>query len=190
MYGHWERPLAFARSTGNRNSGSRNMDSIVVALFVLACTFGGAVLGMGLRAVLPEDHLGPASKEIINLGIALIGWMAAVVLGLLVASAKSAFDAQCDGFQQMAANVVMLDRALRLYGDDAGKARHELRRAVESVLSDAWTEHGNAPGIGGQTITANADSVYQAIQALTTRIAGLNLRPCRPASIWPKSAGD
>ena len=70
------------------------MNSIVIRLFVLACTFGGALFGMFLRAVLPERHLSADSKETIRLGIGMIVTMAALVLGLLVASAKNFYDSR------------------------------------------------------------------------------------------------
>jgi len=63
-------------------------------LIVFACVFGGALLGVLLRAVLPQNHLSPESKDIVKLGMGLVGTMAALVLGLLVASAKSSYDAQ------------------------------------------------------------------------------------------------
>ena len=59
------------------------MNSIVIRLFVLACTFGAALLGMLLRAVLPERHLSGDSKETVRLGMGMVATMAALVLGLL-----------------------------------------------------------------------------------------------------------
>jgi hypothetical protein len=48
------------------------MNAIVIRSFVLACTFGGALLGMFLRAVLPERHLSADSKETVRLGMGMI----------------------------------------------------------------------------------------------------------------------
>jgi hypothetical protein len=50
---------------------------IVIRLIVFACTFGGALLGMFLRAVLPERHLSADSKETVRLGMGMIATMAA-----------------------------------------------------------------------------------------------------------------
>ncbi len=95
---------------------------ILIASIVFACAFGGAVAGMSLRASLPESYLAPESKDVIRVTIGLIATLAALVLGLLVASAKTAFDAQDSGFQQLAANVVVLDRTLARYGPAAAEA--------------------------------------------------------------------
>ena len=43
------------------------MNSIVIRLFVLVCTFGAALLGMLLRAFLPERHLSGDSKETVTM---------------------------------------------------------------------------------------------------------------------------
>ena len=61
------------------------MSSIATSCVVFACVFGGALL----RSLLPEHHLDPDSRNVVNLGMALIGTMTALVLGLLIASAKS-----------------------------------------------------------------------------------------------------
>jgi hypothetical protein len=49
---------------------------------------------MFLRAALPEQHLSPESKDVVNLVMGLISIMSALVLGLLIAFAKSAYDTQ------------------------------------------------------------------------------------------------
>jgi hypothetical protein len=56
---------------------------------VFACVFGGALLGMFAHRVVPAHHLSADSKDVVKLGIALIATMAALVLSLLIASAKS-----------------------------------------------------------------------------------------------------
>ena len=70
------------------------MSPVAVSLITLAFVFGGALLGMCLRITLPKDHLGGDSRDVVKLGMGLVGTMAALVLGLLIASAKSSFDTQ------------------------------------------------------------------------------------------------
>ncbi len=97
------------------------MNDIVIRLVVLACTFGGALLGMFLRAVLPERHLSADSKDTVRLGMGMVGTMAALVLGLLVASAKNFYDTQSSELTQLSANVILLDRVLAHYGPETKK---------------------------------------------------------------------
>ena len=81
------------------------MSSTTISLIVFACVFGGALLGILLHAVLPQHHLTNESKDIVKLGMGLVGTMAALVLGLLVASAKGSYDAQSAELTQMSANI-------------------------------------------------------------------------------------
>ena len=95
------------------------MSALAISGIVFVCICGGTLLGMVMRAVLPEQHLSPESKDVVKLGMGLIGTMTALVLGLLIASAKSSFDAQRNGLSQLAANIIMMDRALAHYGPES-----------------------------------------------------------------------
>lgn len=107
---------------------------------VFACVFGGALLGLFLGDVLPEHHLSPDTKDTVKLGMGVIGTMAALVLGLLIASAKSSYDAQNSAVTQMAANFMLLDRVLAHYGPETKEARDLLRPTVAGVLDRIWPE--------------------------------------------------
>ena len=128
------------------------MNPLNSCLFVFACAFGGALLGMGLRRLLPENHIGPESKEVVRVGMGLVATMVALVLGLLVYSAKGFFDTQTNEVTQLAANVVFLDRVLAHYGPEAAEVRAELRHSIERQIDIMWSENGgqkvNVP-VGG-----------------------------------------
>jgi hypothetical protein len=128
------------------------MEAWVVGLVVLACTLGGAVIGMGLRRWLPEHHLRDDSKDVVRLGMGLVATMTALILGLLVASAKSTYDAQKDGLDQISANLILLDVMLTQYGPEAEPARHQLRIVVDNAVKRLW------PTDGAQRSTAAPDS--------------------------------
>ena len=68
------------------------MSSLVISLVAFACIFGGMLLGMFLRKILPGHHVSDESKDAVKLGIGMIATPAALVLGLLIASAKGNFD--------------------------------------------------------------------------------------------------
>src|SRR5262245_30455962 len=118
------------------------MSSLAIGAIVLGCVFGGALLGMLLRSRLPEHHLSAESKDVIKVGMGLVGTMAALVLGLMVGSAKSSFDAQKNALTQMSAKVILLDRALAHYGEDTKDARESLRGVVTRTLARIWPEDG------------------------------------------------
>ncbi len=111
---------------------------------MFACVFGGAILGMSIRAILPQPHLSPESKDVVKLGMALVGTLSALVLGLLIALAKGSYDAQSSELTQMSARVVVLDRVLAHYGPEAKEVRALLRGSVVRILDQAWSKrHAN-----------------------------------------------
>jgi hypothetical protein len=91
---------------------------MAIGWIVFALVFGSALLAMFVRSALPEHHLSADSKDVVKLGIALIATMSALVLGLLIASAKSAFDTRSNQLVQASTDIILLDRALARYGPE------------------------------------------------------------------------
>lgn len=142
------------------------MSSLSLSLVVFAFIFGGALVGMFLRAALPDHHLSAESREIIKLGMGLVGTMAALVLGLLVASAKSSFDAQSSELTQASANIVMLDQVLAKYGPETREVRAILRGAVVRIIEDTWShDRRSSSKFGGAS--AGSGIILEKIQALS-----------------------
>src|SRR5580765_1852264 len=100
---------------------------MMIGCIVFGCLFGGALVGMLIRLALPEHHFSAESKDTMKLGMGLIGTMGALVLGLMVSSAKSSYDAQKNELTQMSARVIMLDRVLANYGPETKEAREILK---------------------------------------------------------------
>jgi hypothetical protein len=150
------------------------MSAMGISMLMFACVFGGALCGMLLRTMLPKHHLSADSKDIVKLGTGLVATMAALVLALLTASAKSSYDSQRSDLTQMAANLVLLDRVLASYGPETHEVRQLLRRAVAQTLTQMWPEDRAqrtqlAPteqGVGG-FISARKGGFYDTLQALT-----------------------
>ena len=86
------------------------MNSVTISLIVLACVIGGALIGLFLGKVLPPNHLSSDSKDVVKVGMGLVGTMTAILLGLLVASAKSFYDTQNNELTEISAKVILLDR--------------------------------------------------------------------------------
>ena len=97
------------------------MNTTLTALIVFGCLVGAVLLGRTLRRVLPEDHLTADSRDTIKLAMGLVATMAALVLGLLVSSAKGSYDTERSEVIQMAAKIAFLDRVLAVYGPDAAE---------------------------------------------------------------------
>ena len=118
----------------------RNYDRVFV------CVLGGAFLGMFLRNRLPKHHLSGETKDVVQLGTGLIGTIAALVLGLLIASANSTFQTQSSQVRQLIANVIFLDQTLAQYGPETESVRNLMRRAVASMADRIWRENSSPSG--------------------------------------------
>ena len=142
------------------------MSPMAIGWIVFALVFGSALVAMFLHRVLPAEHLSSDSKDVVKLGIALVATMSALVLSLLVASAKSAFDTRSNQLTEASADMIMLDRALARYGPETQEARALLERSVVVTLERFWPTQGKR-SIVVDPSTNPVEAFYDKIQALT-----------------------
>lgn len=143
------------------------MDSLTIFAAAFACSFGGALCGLFLRRVLPDSHLTAESKDVVTMCMGLLATLVALVLGVLIGSAKTSYDVQRSGYEQLSSNIVLLDNALRLYGPEANDCRAALARTVRLALAYRWPANGPvAAGLNAPEITASGHEFYVAVQAL------------------------
>jgi hypothetical protein len=144
------------------------MSSVAISVIVFAAVFGGALTGMLLRNSIPQNHLSGDSKETVKLGMALVSTMSALVLGLLVSSAKSFYDVQSAELNQLSADVVALDRLLAHYGPETKAAREALRVAVARNLARLWPPERRQASEAPLT-EKSAEGLFDEIQALSPK---------------------
>lgn len=140
------------------------MNSTTTAGVILLVLVAATLLGMLLRRLLPEHHLGSDSKDAIKVAMGMVATMAALLLGLLVSSAKGAYDDVRNEVTKLAARTAFLDRALELYGPDAAEIRVKLRGVVQQAARQMWRDSARAEGTPDHR---EADSIYAAIHGLT-----------------------
>jgi hypothetical protein len=116
------------------------MNPITLGMIVFTCVFGAALVGIRLRTALPKHHLSADTKDTVQLGMGLVATMAALILGLLVASANGSYGTKKDELMQMAAKISYLDQVLANYGPETRDARLLLRGAVEAAIARIWQE--------------------------------------------------
>jgi hypothetical protein len=104
----------------------------------MGCIFAGALLGLGLQRLLPSHHLSKETQDVVKLSAGMIATLTAMVLGLLVSSAKTSFDAMNNGLVQGGAKFILLDRALVRYGPETKATRAQLQRALAGGLETVW----------------------------------------------------
>jgi len=143
------------------------MNSIVVSSMVFMIVFGGALVGMALRRVLPEDHLSSDAKDVVKLAMGLIATMAALVLGMLVSTAKSSYDTRKNEVAEMSARIVAIDQLLANYGPESKGVRAELREVVVVGLNRIWP--GEATGQVDLRPKEDTRDFYSQLQALAPK---------------------
>ena len=154
------------------------MSPLAISLIAFGCIFSGMLLGMFLRAVLPEHHLSDESKDVVKLGTGMIAMMAALVLGLLIASAKGNFDTMNSGIIQAGSKVILLDRIMAHYGPETKEVRGLLRRAVASFVEQAQLKDSALK-------EAMAPNPRTTIETIQDRLLGLS--PQNDAQRWLQS---
>lgn len=115
------------------------MSPVLITFISFVCVFGAALLGSLLKSALPEEHLSQETRDAVKLCMGLVATMTALILGLLVASAKEAYDTKRDETTQMAAKIAFLDRELASYGTETGEARQLLRGIVDRMIVKLWS---------------------------------------------------
>lgn len=114
------------------------MSSLTITAIVLCCLIAGSLLGLWFGARLPEPYRSPESRDAIKLATELLSVFAALVLGLLIASTKSAFDTTDAQIRQFATTLILLHQTLADYGPETAEPRMMLRSYTARALADNW----------------------------------------------------
>jgi hypothetical protein len=123
------------------------MSPLIISLIAFAFIFAGALFGPYLGRLLPDHHLSSDSRDAIKMTWGILATMSALVLGLLVASAKNSFDTVNNEVTVVAAKILVLNHILVLYGPQADGARDELHRAVTAAIERDWPDEATSKSI-------------------------------------------
>ncbi len=138
---------------------------ILIPCLALACIFGGAILVIYLHSVLPDYQLSPETKDSVRVGMGLVATMTALLLGLLVASAKGSYDDQRKEVIHLAGKLDFLDRLLVFYGTEAAEAGEVLRSLNGGLIEQLWADK--------EAQKTHADHVFSRFRALYASISKL-----------------
>lgn len=116
------------------------MSALAISVIAFVVVLGGSWIGSFFGRVLPKHHLSDESKDMIKVGIGFLATLAALVLGLLIASAKSSYDTRSQEIQQVASKIILIDRNLRQYGPAADPAREMMRRMLTAKVDLTWAK--------------------------------------------------
>ena len=149
------------------------MSALAISVVVCGFMLAGALFGVLLRKILPGHHLNEHSKDVVRLGCALVATISALVLGLLITSAKNTYDTQRNEIRQMTANLILLDSQLKRYGPETRTAREALRRAIDPAIDRIWGKDAGK-SLAGTPFQSNVtgELVYASIQDLSPQNEG------------------
>jgi hypothetical protein len=143
------------------------MNSITASLLVAACIFLGAVGGMYLHRIVPNEHLSRETQDVIKLGAGMLSVLASLVLGLLIGTARTSYGTTDLAMRNYAAELALLNETLRDYGGAAAVPRDLLRDYAEHLLHDAWPPNGKTSAVvDGEKTRLLLEQVREAIRAL------------------------
>jgi hypothetical protein len=140
------------------------MASMLTALITLACLCAGTIVGSLIRSRLPDHHLRDDSKDVVKTASGMIATLVALVIGLLVSSAKSSYDQASTGLTQMGAKVILLDRTLGRYGPETTAIRGRMSAAIAASVERLWpTDRGLKPSLDAVEQGTGMDDVLDMI---------------------------
>ena len=116
--------------------------------------------GMSLRSRLPEPHRSAETRDVVKLGMGLVATMSALLLGLLISSAKSSYDTQKTELTQVTSRLVFLDHVLEHYGPETKEIRVLVRGAAFHMIHQLWPGAPMAPAV-------DPGSIFDRIQSLS-----------------------
>lgn len=143
------------------------------SLTISGLMFGGVLVSMlaamTLSRRLPAHHLAGESRDVIKLGLGVIGTLTALVIGLLISATKETYDTQIGTVKEVTAQVAALDRILARYGPEADDARAQLRTVAQSILDLVWPHEAKPISVRGGQVRSAGDSFYDAVAALAPK---------------------
>ena len=142
------------------------MITAITAAILFVFLVGVVLLGRRVRRYLPENHLSAESKDGVKLAMGLVATMTALLLGLLISSAKGTYDTVRSEVSQMAAKVAFLDRVLAAYGPEAAGARVQCRDVVADAVGRMWPEERGRSAQSAPNEQAG-DALYFAVLRLS-----------------------
>jgi hypothetical protein len=156
------------------------MFALAVSGTAFVCAVSAGLFGMWLGPRLPPDHVSDEAMEIAKLVLAVLGTLTALVLGLLIASAKTSIDSKIEQLKQAAARTVELDRTLAQYGPETKEMRDRLQKIAESRVRWMWPGHAVTAEMEEESISRG-----HGIELIQRQL--LNLAPRDDAQRWFKS---
>jgi hypothetical protein len=142
-----------------------------IGLIAFCCIFGAGVAGFLLRTMLPEDQRTDATQKTVQTMMNVVAILAALVLGLLIASTKTSFDTRSKEIEQFSASLTLLDRELMHLGEEQKELRALLRDFTARTIAQTWRTGANPSPVANDAETVQMlDDIEDRLRTLTPQV--------------------
>ena len=129
----------------------------IIGFIAFVVILAGAFAGLWARQRLPAQHLSDETKSLVSVSMAVVGTIAALVLGLLISNANTSFIARSSEVTALSADILRLDQMLRLYGPETNPARGKLLQFAERKTNDLFPDSAT-------DVRVDNESTYEVLQ--------------------------
>jgi len=110
------------------------MINFIIGAVSFAAIFGGVLIGRFAARRIPGHHLSNETQSAVNVSVAVIGTLSALVLGLMISAANTSFSKRSDEVRELSLQMIRIERNLRRYGPEGNEARSKLREWATNRL--------------------------------------------------------
>ena len=121
------------------------MSTLTLSFIAAGCTVAGALAGVWLQARLPSHHLSEQAQDTVKVAAGVLATMCALVLGLLVSSAKNSYDVASANAALIGAKFIALNELLEEYGPETKPLRAKLKTVLTERIDSIW--HPKSTGL-------------------------------------------
>jgi hypothetical protein len=116
---------------------------IVIGLVALGLIFSGGVAGLLIGRVIHDRYLDEGTQKIVQIAMGTVSVMCALVISLLITTARNTLNTRDRQVAQLATNLILLDRDVVQYGPEALDIRGLLQRYTRLKIQLTWPDNGS-----------------------------------------------
>jgi hypothetical protein len=117
-----------------------------MSLIAFALMLAATALGAMIRLRWPEHHTNRETIELLQSVVLTLATFAAIVLGLLINSAKTDYDEIENDIRSFSSTLVQLDYSLEELGPAGVPLRQQLARYAAAAIAATWTDQAPPAG--------------------------------------------
>ncbi len=117
----------------------------IIGLASFIVIFGAALFSIFAARALPKHHLSDQTRTAVSVSVAVVGTLAALVIGLMISTASNSFSARSREVTAISVDLIRMDRLMQRYGPEADDARAKLRAYVTAKAQELFPTRGDPP---------------------------------------------